>query len=487
MLQPQKIIDMHTHIFTLKYLPVYGAIKSYVPKASDNTAKAVEKIFLYLTRSSFLNNTKQEEYPFFEVKKNELEFDFLLEQDNSTIISTFVDSLHDDLLNVIFSDKYIQKAILEVEDDEVDKQYMNQILYNEKSEEIKWYLLKRKLKRLLNKVLKGFYFFKWFLFMTKSEKRICTKLMKRYSITTKFVFHMLDGYEAFDDSSYTKGNPTYYKIEEQLQRMKKMIELKPNLIGFLPFNPFRENSLKLIKKYIGFKGFKGVKFYPSFGYKPYDKENSVSQVNNRILELYDFCLDNNIPLLTHCTPDGFQSQPYGENNSGRNCNPIYWEELLSIPKYRNLKICLGHAGGVNGWFDDFDENSDEIFIGKKISNGEVVYPYAKKVHELCVKYPNVYCEVGFLSHIYHENPSKINNYIKKLTYIFKQEENASTIKYKFSDKIMFGTDWHILYNHGIQDNYDKKYIEIFNKNAYLKKHIDKFFYKNAEKFLDIKL
>ena len=43
----------------------------------------------------------------------------------------------------------------------------------------------------------------------------------------------------------------------------------------------------------------GVKFYPPMGYKPDDDYDSIK-------ELFEYC-NSEIPILTHCTPEGFEA------------------------------------------------------------------------------------------------------------------------------------------------------------------------------------
>ena len=57
-----------------------------------------------------------------------------------------------------------------------------------------------------------------------------------------------------------------------------------------------------------------------------------------------------------------------------------------------------------------------------------------------------------------------------------------TSNYLFKDKIMYGSDFHILFNHGIQYNYHDQYLEIL-KDITPQELIDKFFFKNAETYL----
>ncbi|WP_348746766.1 amidohydrolase family protein [Tenacibaculum sp. 190524A02b] len=473
MILPEKIIDMHVHIFNLKYIPIFGAIKAYAPFIKDAHAKTAEIVLLIATGKSRFKELEAFKNMSFEDTRKTIDIK-MLEEENDVLAENIVDLLDDHEIERLMDEEYFYEAVYDIENDQLDKEIFTEIggmKSAKQAKALKLFSIKRKLRKLIKKVISGFHFLKWFLFMTRSEKKVYEKMKKSYPSVNTFVFHMLDGYHYFKDSSSAFGNPAYYRIEEQIKRMKKMLDLHTDLIGFLPYNPKRPESLRLIKKYMNHERFIGVKFYPSFGYKPINDPDEEVNRNNK--ELFRFCIEYDIPILTHCTNEGFQAQP---GISGENCNPKYWEELLSIQEFKNLRICMGHAGGVDGWFDDFDPDEGEVFTGSEDEAGNIEYPYAKKMYELCVKFPNVYCEVGFLSHV--KNDGKMENYVKRLQYLFENDNET----YKFSDKVMYGSDWHILYNHGIQYDYDKEYIGIFNKPV-LKEYIENFFYKNAAKFL----
>jgi predicted TIM-barrel fold metal-dependent hydrolase len=235
--------------------------------------------------------------------------------------------------------------------------------------------------------------------------------------------------------------------------MKKLMNQFPdNLKGFVAYNPKREKGLDLVINALN-EGFTGIKFYPPLGYNP---------VNSK--ELFKYCADKGIPVFTHCTPSGFEA---GENY-GLNSDPKNWEKVLI--EVNDLKLCLGHAGGVKGWFGPFDPNN--IFPNDT---------YAKDVVKLCTKYKNVYAEVGFLDHI--EKPMQRDQFVKRLQHLFKDK----TANYNFKDKIMYGSDWHVLLNHPkkLYKNYLKEFIKLLNRKEFIEfKNLKaQFFYLNAENFL----
>lgn len=141
----------------------------------------------------------------------------------------------------------------------------------------------------------------------------------------------------------------------------------------------------------------------------------------------------------------------------------------------------GSRRGEKGWFDEIKENGP---IFPKIKEGEELY--SEKVYELCTTYENVYCEIGFLEHIHSKE--EFCNFKKRLEHLFKMDSiSNSSVKFPFSSKIMYGSDWHVLFNHGMELNYDKPYLKLFHPDTspILNKYIEEFFYKNAESYLKI--
>ncbi|WP_178988503.1 amidohydrolase family protein [Winogradskyella schleiferi] len=468
----QKIIDIHTHVFNLNYLPIRGVLQAHgVPKKA---AKILEIILLKLTNSSYFEDKSNYDYKFLLDDTIPNFSQSLLDLSDKDVCRDLIERavLHPD----IGSNVKIRVALesLNFDDFESSSLFQN-----------KWYIdlqdanlnftvgndrwLVSKLAYLIDKFMSGFYHLKWFRFMMRSEKYIYNNLIQNYDNIGLFIFHMMDADKFFHGKrkhSATAGFSIDYKIEK-MQKLIKHSEGK--LIGFVPFNPKRKDGLKLVVEALKFDGFKGVKFYPPLGYRATLNPNNT--IEKRIDKFFKYCETNNVPVFTHCTPTGFEAVP---KVSGLNSDPYYWEQLLKT--YPDLILCLGHAGGVEGWFDPFEEN--QLFPREIDANGNDILTYAEKVYNLCISYKNVYCEVAFLDHVHNTEQKK--NFKKRLKYLLELQ----TPNYLFKNKIMYGSDFHILFNHGIQYNYHDQYLEIL-KDIALQELIDKFFFKNAEAYLKI--
>ncbi|MDX6745157.1 amidohydrolase family protein [Polaribacter sp. PL03] len=436
-----KTIDIHTHVFNLKYLPIWGVLNSR--GVGENTSKLIEFLLLKITGESFDEEVQiNKNYKYLSTPNLEVFFD---SEDEDLIEEiTYYAESNDEIRDSELLEKAIQEYGKEINN---DKQ-LRKILNNEEPsmfKPIRW---------LINKALKGFAYLRWFIFMTKRESKTYESLRYYYPNVNKFVFHMLDTEFYFPGKGDFSSKP-HLKIEEQMNNMLRLMEQNPNkLVGFFGYNPERENRMALVKEAIR-KGFTGIKFYPPLGYNPIQSE-----------DLFEYCEEKGIPIFTHCTPTGFEAY----KGAGENANPKNWEVILK--KFKKLKLCLGHAGGVNGWFD-------------KIVNNDNALPessYAKKVVELCQDYENVYTEVGFLDHI--ESKSEVNNFVKRLVSIF----NTIDKPFDFKKKIMYGSDFHVLMNHkgNLYKNYSKEFTKILDRQEFknFKTIKEDFFYNNAEKFLN---
>ncbi len=462
MKKPSEIIDIHSHVFNLKYLPISGTLKAYLPKITPLfLIRGVAFILNKMTKSSDLESENKmgglnNLSPYFTDELLLMKYEDIL--DDIAVRAAFDDE--------IFEEEVVIKALDSI-DNEDDWKLGNSSFIEafekaklDKDDFFGW--KKRLIKKLLKKVLSDkFPQLKWFRFMLRNEKHIYENLLNDNREVTRFVFHMMDG-DLFFKLKKKKYSKARYSIETKTLKMKSLIEYSDNkLIGFVAFNPKREDSLEIVKDAILNKGFKGVKFYPPMGYKPFG--NDDNSVENKVLELFRWCIVEDIPVFTHCTPTGYEASP--RRNTGKNANPKFWKELLNQSEFNSLRLCLGHAGGEEGWKSNF--TADDVFPEDS---------FAKIVYELCVNHPNVYCEVGFLGHIY--NHHDLNIFVERLLKLFKNKETS----YEFSKKVCYGSDYHILFKEGLHKSYLNKFLEIFASDNFDDFRED-FFHLNAKSYL----
>jgi predicted TIM-barrel fold metal-dependent hydrolase len=206
------------------------------------------------------------------------------------------------------------------------------------------------------------------------------------------------------------------------------------LFPFVAIDPRRPDIIKTLLSGGFTKGdprFYGVKLYPRMGYHPQCKPMD---------DVYKFCSDKNLPITFHCGKGGFppittpKRRDFGKPE---NFEPV-------IQKYPNLKIDFAHLG-----------SSDKT------------HEWAKKIVEMIGKYDNVYSDLSCYTH------KKDLDYVK---------ENYWDKNQKLKTRLMFGTDFDVMYFTGIitMQNYYNNF-----KNTFTTDELKMLMHDNPMRFMNI--
>lgn len=237
---------------------------------------------------------------------------------------------------------------------------------------------------------------------------------------------------------------------------------------------------KMVEDAVKKKGFIGLKLYPAIGYRP--RRNSVvedkrkrkipfyknferysgfeSQDYERVLsKIFDICIELDIPVTTHSAMGGLEAFPnssYVFGHSG------VWDYLLREDKYKNkLKLNLAHFG----WHDDYSLGDPD--------------GWAEDICNLIAKYETVYTDVGLVKAFANKKLAK-----NKFRDIFCYYPEVK-------DKILFGTDWHPLVKEKCYNSFSGTLNHIFQELIREKNNVcsqsdnDKFLGLNAVNFLGL--
>jgi len=217
-----------------------------------------------------------------------------------------------------------------------------------------------------------------------SQQMVFENILKFYPTGSRFIVLSLN-------MDHMGAGPSELTYLGQIDQIVQLRRLYPDAcLPFLSIDPRMgtdKEILSFTQHYVG-PGlpFIGIKLYPALGYFPFDK---------RLDPLFQFCEENEVPIMTHCTPSGAfflgklnatlglpETIDYTDANgtlhkpplplphsfplksNDENCDvflkPENWSTVLA--KYPKLKICFAHMGGVgeikkslNGkpnWFDD---------------------------------------------------------------------------------------------------------------------------------------
>ncbi len=323
-------------------------------------------------------------------------------------------------------------------------------------------ILKRLINRIIDTVEDGAQAVKWiFNVMTQRERDIAARLIATYGDVDLFVHHTMDM-----DNHYGGDAPKYDFADRQVQRMRNLDAAhNGKLLTFVAWDPFRDDCLEIVTRGVEQHGCGGIKFYPPSGYRPIGNSDSSFEPNpkgsppgpvldQRNTALFDFCVNNDLPLFTHCSEIGFQAY----KNSGKNSDPDFWSDVLNDARWHDLRLCFGHAGG-RGWF-----RPDADFQGS----------FAHKVYQLCTgPFPNVYCGVGILDHVREQ--AEFDLLQNRLSVLIA----ATPV---FAERIMYGSDWHLLYLRADHEDFLDRYRELFTDPG-LTMHARNFFRDNAARYL----
>jgi predicted TIM-barrel fold metal-dependent hydrolase len=268
---------------------------------------------------------------------------------------------------------------------------------------------------------------------------------------------------------------------------------------FVPFDPARElayrkglispdgqletdRPLDLVRNAVEEKGFIGVKLYNSLGYRPFGngdpevtlKRQRIAVRNNKmsylfdgeeydevLCDLYDYCVENQVPVTAHCVMNGIEAYPGASFDFGR---AIFWEEVLRQEKYRKLRLNLAHFG--------WNQEGGQGYAGNE--------SWVRDICGLMVNYDNVYADV---SHHRVLTGSGRRMFIEG--YRQMQADYSSGID-TIRNRILYGSDWHVLRRiKGYREFLDRYEQVLTASGLYDRAQLDRFRGGNALEFLGL--
>jgi len=270
--------------------------------------------------------------------------------------------------------------------------------------------------------------------------------------------------------AYAAKTPPRYPFHPvQVDRMHTLRRAYPaRIFGFSAFDPRRDDWRARAEDSLD-KGFVGFKFYPAMGYKPAGNDSTTQA---RIDDFFDFCVAKDAAVFAHCTPQGFQTR----RKEGANAHPKHWRAVLENPRWSDLRLCLGHAGG--GRMKNGDVASAG-WMAESEAEWNDADNFARVVTELCVRYPNVYCEIGYITELFEDD--KLEVFVANMERARKATKGQP---HDLLDKMAYGSDWHMPSMADKTREYLNVFLGIMNREVY-SNHLDQFFWKNACRFLKL--
>lgn len=279
------------------------------------------------------------------------------------------------------------------------------------------------------------------------------------------VSHMIDLAPVHDQEP--DGEALLRFRSQQIRRMEAY-QNRPDsgLIYFVAYNPYRDHwlggrpgdALRVVQWAVRNHGAWGVKVYPPSGYRPAenkirpralallsrrpgaqwdaryagldDPRNEV--LDRRLEKLLLWCIEEDVPVFVHSGTGEFEARRgYGVYHS----NPRFWRRFLeSHPEPDGspcrLRLCLGHAGGNDFWY-----------------GGEDHLDWGREAYDLCREFPNVYCEIT--THGELTESDRQAYFVDQLATLFSEPAGRHVAghrypyRFPFSSKLVYGTDWYL--------------------------------------------
>lgn len=242
------------------------------------------------------------------------------------------------------------------------------------------------------------------------------------------------------------------QFKRQLRDTSDLVLRYPGFVfPFVAVNTNRTGHYSLMRKAITEMGFVGVKLYPSLGY-PVQHDHHMDKV-------LDFCSMNSVPIMVHCTSEGFSN--LGDEDESE---PRQWADHLKrcSEAHRPLKICFAHFGGAQNLIDP--QNSDDK-LGRE---------WPEAICTLMQEYSNVYADLSYHTEAICDNGLS-SVYLQKLSDMCARECHVGTV----GDRVLFGSDTIMLAMDAFESDY-VRYFKTLPGNLF-----EQFAYRNARLFLGL--
>lgn len=243
-----------------------------------------------------------------------------------------------------------------------------------------------------------------------TQEAVLRSVLHQYSTGTRFVVLPMDiaagGYDAPEIS-----------LEQQhydLHRLASKPQFRDLLVPFAKVHPARgQAAFDEFRKCIEEYGFRGLKLYPKLGHAPDD----------RLLmdKVYPYCVDNNLPVITHCSRGGVYARGWDSRRGEEMGAPLRYVPVLEA--FPELRINLAHFGGSREWAD-------------YVAGIDPLDPAARRRNWVtCIrdminsgKYPNLYTDISYTMFDFEENMPFLA--------VFLEKESLRR-------KVLFGSDYYM--------------------------------------------
>ncbi len=323
------------------------------------------------------------------------------------------------------------------------------------------------------------------------------------------------------DFEYWFKDPPRISIGRQIEAVYReaVIASRGRIHPFAPFDPARElayraelptpsdpdggppekfSSLKLAKDAVREKGFIGVKVYNTLGYRPLgnaavdDKRRRIfnrdgrkrylgftgEQFDRVLLELYEFCQEEQVPITAHTVSNGIEAYPGASFDFA---DPKYWRPVLD--RFPRLHLNLAHFGWSEpeGYISKRHRRSSRRMpepAGRaNDENGKGAGNWVGEICAMMEKYEYLYADVA------HHMILKDADIPK-----FQDSYRAMLADYPglIPSRLLYGIDWHIITRVDRFTEFKQRYNRLLSSGGiFTPNEMEDFFGGNALHFLGL--
>lgn len=279
----------------------------------------------------------------------------------------------------------------------------------------------------------------------ESQQQVFAEIQKQYPPRTKFVVLAMD-------THFAELGKSHIPIDQQHQNLLELAKKNPNVIPFYAADPRHDDIVRKIQENVVDGCFRGIKIYPNLGYPPDD---------SRLIAVYQHCVAENVPVMSHCSPGGFWQFGLSESQRRAYSQPQNYAKIWdTYPDLQGLRICLAHFGGDSEWERHLKSREDETV-------GNTNTPWVKVISDLIRsgKYPNLYTDISYTLFLARPEGEQVEycDYLKVLL-----EDRL------IREHVLFGSDFYMSKREKITEKElsimlrsrlgEKLYFQIANKN-----------------------
>ena len=257
------------------------------------------------------------------------------------------------------------------------------------------------------------------------------------------------------DMSFMKLGNLKASIEEQHAELLDLASKSDGkLIPFYAADPRHEDIAKRANQNLADDKFRGVKIYPNLGYKPN---------HERLMDVYKICEKGGYPVISHCSPTGVWQYGISEADRRGFGHPENYIPILE--KYKKLRLCLAHFGGVEEWAKHLKGVSPSTGPDRA---------WVRVITDMLTSgnYPNLYTDISYTIFV-----PKVNGLYIDLVDYLKVQLSDPLIR----DHVLFGSDYYMVE----QEKISEKEVSILLRSRLGEDLYRQIAYVNPRKFLGI--